>query len=709
MAGNLTWDLSAQAASALEAGAKNQGSGWFVPNRPLPPLAPDDLGIARALDYEVGVNLQVRPKIADHIAGYDYPTLRNLSNACDYIKIAVQTVIDRMLRMRGHVVDDTDDNQDEADPSPKAKQINSWFKHPDGINSRGAWTAKILRDMLEIDAPTVYCDKEEGVARVLDGATIAARIGENGDICSYQQIIKGLPAHDYSLDEIIWKPKNVASYKIYGQSPVEQIAFTVEIALRRQAMQLGFFTDGNIPAALIEAPAHWNSVQIAKANRAWALMRKGASAKNQATFIPNGAKPYPLDRDPSKNEFDEWLMSIVAFAFSFAKTPFVKEVNRATAETSQDTAEREGHEAMCNWLSDFYNDVINSMYGPGYRWEWLTDEKPDGALIADLVKAGKLKTSALLRLGFKQTELGPDGPAPGAPGAGGANPFQKTQPNGEPAIPPTTTQPVKAPASKPPKAAKVPAVQNADVPIRNADVASDMEIVVQEYIDQLQAEAIAKGVKAYEAKITSVDVQDDPSFAIKVQPHIQAAATAGVAAGKIEKPSGIAEADLEDAALDYAQDRAAEMVGRKWIDGALVDNPDSTWSIAQTVRNSLRDIIADGLENKLTSEKIAQAIAADNESFSPGRSRMIARTEVAGAQEEGRLAYFRKAGIKQKQWSDQDGCPDCQANADQGPIDIDEEFQSGDQHAPAHPHCVCATIPVGDADVPEEDGDDDED
>ena len=449
MAGNLTWDLSAQAASALEAGAKNQGSGWFVPNRPLPPLAPDDLGIARALDYEVGVNLQVRPKIADHIAGYDYPTLRNLSNACDYIKIAVQTVIDRMLRMRGHVVDDTDDNQDEADPSPKAKQINSWFKHPDGINSRGAWTAKILRDMLEIDAPTVYCDKEEGVARVLDGATIAARIGENGDICSYQQIIKGLPAHDYSLDEIIWKPKNVASYKIYGQSPVEQIAFTVEIALRRQAMQLGFFTDGNIPAALIEAPAHWNSVQIAKANRAWALMRKGASAKNQATFIPNGAKPYPLDRDPSKNEFDEWLMSIVAFAFSFAKTPFVKEVNRATAETSQDTAEREGHEAMCNWLSDFYNDVINSMYGPGYRWEWLTDEKPDGALIADLVKAGKLKTSALLRLGFKQTELGPDGPAPGAPGAGGANPFQKTQPNGEPAIPPTTTQPVKAPASKP--------------------------------------------------------------------------------------------------------------------------------------------------------------------------------------------------------------------------------------------------------------------
>lgn len=701
----------------FDSGHQNLTGGWFSPSNAIKPVAPDGFGFARALDYPVGVNLQIKPKIADTFSDYNYSTLRQLANSCDYIKIAVQTVIDRMSRMTGHVVDDTNDDKDKtATTSAKANKINDWFKHPDGITSRTTWTGKALRDLLEIDAPAAFTDPQEKKARILDGATIAARISEDGDVAYYQQIIKGMPAHDYTREEIVWKPRNQASYKLYGMSPVETIAFTVEIALRRHAMQLGFFTDGNIPAALIEAPAHWNSVQIAKANRAWSLMRKGASARNQATFIPNGAKPYPLDRDPSKTEFDEWLMTIIAFAFSFAKTPFVKETNRATAETLQDSAEREGHEAMCVWLKDFYDDVIFGVWGPGYHWEWLLDEKPDAALISSLVIAGALKTKALLRLGFTEDEI-PDS----LPGANATEPEGSTigkkvvSSDVDGNLSPKDPK-VKAPKSPPktivsaPPGSKKTTVKNADVRINNADVESDLEIVLQDYLDILQKEAVKKGLDAFSALSVDIDLDDDPSFALRIAPHIKQATINGVSAGKEEVPSRVTSDELENAAEEYARNRGAEMVGRIWKDGKLVENPNSEWSIAQTTRDNLRSVLSNGIASGMTPEQIAQAISENDPSFGPARSRMIARTETAAAQEEGRTAYFKAAGIKQKQWSDQDGCEVCQANAAQGPIGINEDFQSGDAHAPAHPHCRCTVIPVGEAsEIDDAEGGSDED
>jgi hypothetical protein len=115
----------------------------------------------------------------------------------------------------------------------------------------------------------------------------------------------------------------------------------------------------------------------------------------------------------------------------------------------------------------------------------------------------------------------------------------------------------------------------------------------------------------------------------------------------------------------------------------------------------LKGIIAEGFEQKLTGDQIAQRIAADPVAFGPARSRNIARYEVASAQEEGRAAYFRKAGFPQKEWSDHDGCPICQGNAAQGPIDMSKAFQSGHEHAPAHPSCRCTVLPVGKASAAE--------
>jgi phosphohistidine phosphatase SixA len=47
--------------------------------------------------------------------------------------------------------------------------------------------------------------------------------------------------------------------------------------------------------------------------------------------------------------------------------------------------------------------------------------------------------------------------------------------------------------------------------------------------------------------------------------------------------------------------------------------------------------------------------------------------------------------MHQKQWvTDADPCEDCEDNADEGWIDADDEFPSGDDEPPAHPNCHCS-------------------
>ena len=68
---------------------------------------------------------------------------------------------------------------------------------------------------------------------------------------AYQQVLKGMPAVNYSARDIIYRPRNVRAHRVYGYSPVQQILMTVDIALRRQLWQLDYFTEGSIPDALI--------------------------------------------------------------------------------------------------------------------------------------------------------------------------------------------------------------------------------------------------------------------------------------------------------------------------------------------------------------------------------------------------------------------------------------------------------------------------
>lgn len=164
-------------------------------------------------------------------------------------------------------------------------------------------------------------------------------------------------------------------------------------------------------------------------------------------------------------------------------------------------------------------------------------------------------------------------------------------------------------------------------------------------------------------------------------------------------------------ALDYAQARAAELVGMKQIDGVWVENPSAKWAITESTRDMIRNTVSQAIADGWSRDRLATELETTY-SFSEARAETIAQTELNRANSTGAMNGYRRSGVvTQKVWllsndydaKDDDGL--CEANADQGPIGLNENFASGDDAPPAHINCQCDVAAIA-SDDSQEEGDD---
>lgn len=113
-------------------------------------------------------------------------------------------------------------------------------------------------------------------------------------------------------------------------------------------------------------------------------------------------------------------------------------------------------------------------------------------------------------------------------------------------------------------------------------------------------------------------------------------------------------------------------------------------------KSQLRTILASATENGRSYNWLARAIRQKFNDFSTKRAKLIAVTELGNAYQEGNMIVARDLlalGLPmQKRWltvGDERVDPDCQANADQEWIAVDEAFSSGADRPLAHPRCRC--------------------
>lgn len=137
-----------------------------------------------------------------------------------------------------------------------------------------------------------------------------------------------------------------------------------------------------------------------------------------------------------------------------------------------------------------------------------------------------------------------------------------------------------------------------------------------------------------------------------------------------------------DRAVEYSKARSAELVT----------------GVSDTTKDGIRRIIANGLADNIGRDEIAQNLE-DAYEFSSKRAGLIADTEIGNANGMGSLEGLNigaETGLDLlKEWyPDDEACPICLGNADDGPIPLDEPFSSGDDAPLAHPNCECSLLGV---------------
>jgi hypothetical protein len=714
---------------------------WFGPSAPLAPQAPPEVA-GRQFDYPTSTNLQSRPRVDEEISAEQ---LRALAENCDVLNLVISTRKDQLTGLKWQF--QLKDKTARATPDPRLKMLGTFWEKPDQEHSFDDWIRPLLDDMFVLDAATIYPRKNLGGGiygfEFVDGGTIKRVIDDHGRTPlppdpAYQQILKGLPAVNYTREELLYLPRNLRTHKMYGLSPVQQIAMTVNIALRRQLHQLEQYTAGTVPDALAGVPEGWSPEQIGDFQRYWdELLSDDTAARRRVRFVPGAiAKGFTQTKDAVlKDQFDEWLARIVCYAFSVSPQWAVKEMNRATSETAQAMANAEGLAPLRQWVKRLVERCVQIGWGwTDIEFAWHEEEETNPKEQADVaiayLKVGVLSINDLL------ADIGRD------PIDGGDTHLIYT---------PTGAVPLSV-ALKPPPPPEPPKLgHNGGPPLEDEADQQEALLKAADPLARLQnlwahflkhnaprvAEAVAAALPAPVQKAAGDDETPIDPGAVpppKVPSDAQTAEEAAEAARLAASvPASIAAviddalqampwpavqastaAVLQDQALVGVQsgmEKLGQIAGITVKDATRLANPraiaaaeaqaaDLVRGVDQTTRDALNRLVVQAQTGGWSAQQLIDRIVADH-AFSEARAETIARTEIGRSSVAGNIAGWRamaaKSGLTVKKrvilGMNENHCVVCRSAVAEGAIGLDEGWTVGDA-PPFHPNCYCNIVPV---------------
>jgi Phage portal protein/Phage Mu protein F like protein len=360
---------------------------WFGPGQPLTPVAPPDMA-GRQYDFPSYSNIDVLQKPRE---GVDFPILRQVAQSYWLAGVLIDTRCDQICRLGWSIGYLNDAKKADA----RTDKITQFLYCPDGEHSWQEWIRVLLRDMLEIDAATVFPRQTRGgdlyALEYVDGATVNRIIDNYGRTPlapdpAYQQRLKGLPAINYTREQLIYKPRNISSNKLFGTSPIERAILMIQIALSRDLYKLQYYTDGAMPDLLMTVPG--NAKQV-KEFSDWfnGLLEGNTAQRRKGTFLPEGAKAIDLKDKALTDPFDELLARYFCYTFGMSPQPFVSQMNRATAETADQQAKEEGIGPHMAWVKQLMDSILSHprcFNSPDLEFTFEDADETDPALKAKI-------------------------------------------------------------------------------------------------------------------------------------------------------------------------------------------------------------------------------------------------------------------------------------------------------------------------------------
>jgi hypothetical protein len=364
---------------------------WFGPWTPPPESTGKGSEEGRAFDFPTGWNLRRPPRSEDGIASVT--ELRELSKAAELVRLAIETRKDITAKAQWTIQPRPLYGESEFEARARAKGDNriedlyNFMRFPDGEHDFATWIRLILEDALVLDAATVYCrrNKAGGVRslEVVDGATITRYLDASGrtpakPLPAYGQWIKGMPYKNYTVDDLVYMPRNPLPFKVYGLSPVEQIILHCNIVLNRNITQLATYQYSNVPRMFLKSPPDWKPADL-KDFKTWfdAALTGDLIERSKVIPIPNGTDPYEPKKDVLKDESDEWFARIICYCFGLPPNFFMKQQSRASSESYMIQADEEGALPWLQYLKSYIDRIFSNWMGcPDLEFVWEWNRKP---------------------------------------------------------------------------------------------------------------------------------------------------------------------------------------------------------------------------------------------------------------------------------------------------------------------------------------------
>lgn len=266
------------------------------------------------------------------------------------------------------------------------EKLNKFFDRPNPTQDWEQFLRPILDDMLVIDAASIFVGrnkkdpKKVQELRWIAGESITVLVEEHGwtpppPSPAYQQLWQGYPRVDFTMDQLIYRPRNIvprntqASY-LYGMSPTEQIAQEIQIGQLRLEFVKNYYTSGSIPGGMLFAPLGTPPAKIKEAQQWLDSDMAGQLAKRRQLQIVQGfqtegkTEQINFPKEPElADAYDDLHTRRICFAYGTSPQRLMRQMNRASGQGMQESAEEEGTLPWLNWMKSLFDYIIQNIMG----------------------------------------------------------------------------------------------------------------------------------------------------------------------------------------------------------------------------------------------------------------------------------------------------------------------------------------------------------
>lgn len=365
---------------------KNQSS-EYAPGSPLRPyqgVIPK--GGPRIFSYPVGINLQSG---ADRTLGHaDVPSfaqLRSFAQLYEGIALAERVVLDLIPKLRPKVGVRRDLIAQGAKVKDFQDAIKRWMpfvEMPDPAQKMDihSWLRMAWIEQTQIDALSIFKQMNRGGKlfglQIISGDTIKPLLNERGmtpmpPYPAYQQYPYGVPGDEYTTDQMVYYRESPRAYTPYGFSRIERIITRVNQALRKEQKDLSHFTEGNVPAGMMEVPdaSTWTPDQIDAYEQAWnALIAGSQQQQSRIKFTQPGMK-YTQFEDPinaaNVTEFDMFLLNVTlgCYGLGMGDIGFTEDIHKSSGDSQENMMYRRTLHPTISIYSRMLTSILVEAFG----------------------------------------------------------------------------------------------------------------------------------------------------------------------------------------------------------------------------------------------------------------------------------------------------------------------------------------------------------